>query len=357
MAAYDLSPRHLGRGLIVHPLGVTTGAIGKASGKREPAPAERHRDEGGFHDGLQRAVDHGATLVDTADSYGNGYAECVIGRFMEDRPDLTLQLSSKVGQVPGSAPHPFAGRHIHHQLEQSLDNLYVDQLGLYTLDSYDFGLNDVYLKDAIKLMRTLQELEYIKAIGLRGPYVDYTASPRERTAQAERFLHLFREVEPDVVWTPFNALTPALLLDGEDLFSFTARHGVGLVLAASLKHGQLTDEALKAAPERPSGWTEITDLIPQFMQRGSARLRALRDHSGDDTDTLERLVLRSCLQRRENCAVVVDVDTTEQVDENYACLSARLTDQALALVDEIYLGLRTGLEPAVVRRSVQGMRV
>lgn len=350
MIAHDLAARHLCRGILTHPLGLHCET---PAGADAPGGAT---NISGFLDGLRRAVEHvepGGIFLDTADSYGCGNSERMIGRFVREYQDLPLYLSSKVGRVRGSAPHPFAGRHIHHQFEQSLENLYAEQLDLYTLDTFDFGPGDRYLGNAIEVMRTLRELESIKAIGMRGPQADYAASPEEWEAQAERFLYLFRLIKPDVVWTRFNAFTPAVLLDGEDLFSFTARHGVGLVLAAPLAHGVLTGSTLayQAASQN------LAQLPPPFMKRLSGGLQTLRDQFGDTPGTLTRLALRSCLQRGDNCVVVVGFSNGEQIEENYSCLGPALTDQELNIVDEVYTHFRTGLQEDSARRFIEEVSV
>ncbi|KAB7835496.1 aldo/keto reductase [Streptomyces mobaraensis] len=332
MTAHDLGPRHLCRGILTHPLGLHC--------QVQPD----HIATGRLLDGLLRAVEQGATFLDTADSYGCGHSERVIGRFLREYPDLPLRLSSKVGQVRGTAPHAFAGRHIHHQLEQSLENLYAEHLDLYVLDSFDFGRGDRYLGNAIDMMRTLRDLGSIKAIGMRGPHMDYAASPAQRKARAERFLYLFRLIKPDVVWTRFNAFTPAILLEGEDLFSFTARHGVGLVLAAPLAHGALTGRAGEGVSSSRPVLPDLTRPTPRLTERVAEGLHTLQQRFGDAPGTLTRLALRWCLQRGDHCVVVVGFSSEAQVQENYNCLGDALTGHELAAVDEVYARFRAALQ-------------
>ncbi|MEU6214377.1 aldo/keto reductase [Streptomyces sp. NPDC047023] len=334
MTADDLAARHLCPGILTHPLGLHCNVVADGASAGGPTGTDR------FLAVLHRAVAQGATFVDTSDSYGNGHSERVIGRLLRTRPDLRLHLSSKVGQVRGSAEHPYAGRHIHHQLEQSLDNLYAEQLHLYTLDSFDFGPGDRYLGNAIETMHTLRDVESIKAIGMRGPFARYGASPEEWAAQADRFLHLFRLIKPDVVWATFNAFTPVVSLDGEDLFTFTARHGVGLVLGSPLAHGMLAGKAISRTAPSPG----FTATAQPFMGRIEEDLHSLRVAFGDAPGTLMRLALRSSLQRGEQCVVVVGFTDEGQIDETYGCLGRPLTPLELSVVDGVYASLRAHLE-------------
>ncbi|WP_063843166.1 aldo/keto reductase [Sphaerimonospora mesophila] len=312
-------------------------------------------DDHALLDGLCRAVELGATLLDTADWYGCEHAERLIGRFLRECRDLPLILSSKVGRLQGSAPHSYGDRHIHHQLKQSLENLYADCLDLYFLDSFDFGEGDRYLGPAIDQMVTLRELGLIKSIGMRGPHIGYGASPAEQQARAERFLHLFRLIKPNVVWMRYNALAPAIQLEGEDVFDFTRRHGVGPVLSTPLPHGSLTGAATTDQqpqdPTRPPGISS-TGHTAQEREVVASGLQALREHFGDAPDML--LALRWCLRRSDHCVVVVGLADAAQMEETFARLGAPLTDAELAAVEEIYAHIHAG--SATARHSKQGAR-
>ncbi|MFE9826454.1 aldo/keto reductase [Streptomyces sp. NPDC005791] len=331
MTDLDITSRHLGQGLSVHPLGVNLGAVGL------PGSHTREEDDGPFLDGLRRAVELGANLLDTADSYGAGRAERMLGRLLREYPHRTFLTSSKVGRIRGSAPHAYADRHIHHQLQQTLENLYVEELDLYTLDSWDFGPQDRYLGPAIDQMHTLREVGAIKAIGMRGPYTPAEATPAERAACAERFLYLFRLIRPNVIWTRCNALTPVITLEGDDLFTFTARHGVGVILAAPVALGLRTALAPAGAEKVPGG------------------LESLRARFGDTPGTLTRLALLSGVQRVGHCATVVGFTSEDQLEESFESLSGPvLTAVELRLLDDAYARVRAQTHPKPKERLAAG---
>ncbi|MFJ8018776.1 aldo/keto reductase [Streptomyces sp. NPDC096311] len=357
-AAFKLTPRHLGHGLLVHPLGINCGAIGMA-GTAESSKGEYGPDDGRFLDGLRRAVELGVNLLDAADSYGAGRAERMIGRILRENPNEGLLISSKVGRIRGSAPHPYAGRHIRHQFQQTQDNLYIDDaLDLYVLDSWDFGQKDRYLGTAIDQMHTLQQLGEIKAIGLRGPYTHYGATPAARAACAARFLQLFRLIRPNVIWTRLNALTPVIPLEGENLFDFTARHGVGVVLAAPLAHGLLTGESSGNANISLRGSRGSSRAFtPRALATVATGLKVLREHFGDAPGALTRLALGWCLEKADHCAAVVGFTNPAQVVENFTCLEQPLTAGEFTFVDEIYARIRNELEDTLEGQSARSASV
>jgi len=83
--------------------------------------------------GLEGAYSLGANLFDTADVYGHGRSERLVGRLVDQVDRNSLVLVSKVGYFAGTAPHGYHPGHMRHQLEQSLDNLHTDYLDVYFL--------------------------------------------------------------------------------------------------------------------------------------------------------------------------------------------------------------------------------
>lgn len=331
MTDLDITSRHLGQGLSVHPLGVNLGAVGL------PGSHTREEDDGPFLDGLRRAVELGANLLDTADSYGAGRAERMLGRLLREYPNRTFVTSSKVGKIRGSAPHAYADRHIHHQLQQTLENLYVEELDLYTLDSWDFGPQDRYLGPAIDQMHTLREVGAIKAIGMRAPHTPAGATAAERAAWAERFLYLFRLIRPNVIWARCNALTPVITLEGDDLFKFTARHGVGLILSA------------------PGALGLRTALTPADVEKVPGGLESLCAHFGDAPGALTRLAILAGVQRAGHCATVITFTSGDQLEESFRSLSGPvLTTVELRLLDDAYARVRAQTHPEPMERMAAG---
>ena len=99
-------------------------------------------DEAGSHAQLDRFVEAGGTLVDTADVYSAGVSEEIIGRWFADRPaDVTerVVLATK-GRFPmGDEPNGagLSTRHLTRALDASLRRLGVDAVDLYQVHAFD----------------------------------------------------------------------------------------------------------------------------------------------------------------------------------------------------------------------------
>src|SRR5690349_3272067 len=123
-----MEQRHLGRtGLRVSRIGLGTLTWG------------RDTDEHDAAEQLKAFWDAGGTLVDTADVYGGGEAEYLLGRLMErlvSRQDLVL--STKAGSVPDPDRRTDGSRgHLLAALDASLARLGTDHVDLWQLHAFD----------------------------------------------------------------------------------------------------------------------------------------------------------------------------------------------------------------------------
>jgi aryl-alcohol dehydrogenase-like predicted oxidoreductase len=82
---------------------------------------------------LDAAVDSGVTLFDTADVYGDGRSEQVIGRFLAANPDLDVFVATKMGRREAQDPANFTLAKFREWTDRSRANLGVDRLDLVQL--------------------------------------------------------------------------------------------------------------------------------------------------------------------------------------------------------------------------------
>jgi aryl-alcohol dehydrogenase-like predicted oxidoreductase len=98
--------------------------------------------EPGAHEQLDMFLEAGGTLVDTADVYGGGESERIIGRWLADRPaDLTerVVLATKARFPTTDDPNGagLSARHLTRALDASLGRLGVERIDLYQAHAYD----------------------------------------------------------------------------------------------------------------------------------------------------------------------------------------------------------------------------
>ncbi|GAA1162211.1 aryl-alcohol dehydrogenase-like predicted oxidoreductase [Kitasatospora gansuensis] len=291
--------------------------------------------------GLERAFALGANLFDTADVYGHGHSEQLLGTFLRGIPRHEFAVTSKVGYFtePGTG-HAMEPAHLRRRLEGTLGRLGVDHLDVYSLHNADFGPGDALLEKAVATLRGFQQEGLIRSVGMRGPHrfapERLTTEPGQREDKHARFRRHFAEIRPDVLAVRDNLLTPASATDG--IREFSAAHSVTVIVNKALGQGLLTGKHTAAAPpafadgdhrQRKAWFTE-----PALAVLGPY-LDEIRHHLGDGPAPLAHAALAYCLRRWPGAAVLAGFTTASQVEQNLTCDPARLTTDDLLFLAEV----------------------
>ncbi len=126
--------------------GVTVPALGQGTWYLGESRSQRKREI----EGIRKGVEAGMTLIDTAEMYGNGAAEDMLGEALSTLDRSKLYLVSKV--LPNNA----GGNRMRRALEGSLSRMGVDYLDLYLY----------HWRGSYPLQETVSRLEELKSDGL-----------------------------------------------------------------------------------------------------------------------------------------------------------------------------------------------
>jgi len=177
---------------------------------------------------VARALDTGVTFFDTADAYGDGRSEQLIGQFLLDNPDRVVTVATKIGRRAEQVPENYTRDNFRTWLDRSRRNLQVDRIDLVQLHCPPtpvFSRDETY--DALD---TLVAEGVIAAYGVSVETCDeaLTAIARRGTATVQIILNAFRR-------KPLDYVLPA-----------AAAAGVGIIarvpLASGLLSGRYTTE-------------------------------------------------------------------------------------------------------------------
>lgn len=350
--APGLQRRTLAGGLTVHPLGIGCWAIGGPDHNLGLPMGWSTADDAASLAGLERAFELGANLYDTADVYGHGHSERLLGRFLRQVPRDQVVISSKTGYFAGTAAHPYTPSHMRHQLETTLENLGTDRIEIYFLHTADFGDNDRYLHGALEQMHTFRDQGMIRCIGMRGPHrlaTERLTTPKPlREDKHARFRRLFDLIRPDYLAVRFNALTPPPP-EGQDIFTLAASRDASVLINKPLAQGLLTG---KHHPDRPPVFEPGDHRLrkrwftPHALQIITDGLQPVRDRFGASPHQLARIFLHYSLQHAPNTAVLAGFTSPQQVEQNLTALGAPLTTQELAFVRTTALAIQRCLDQA-----------
>jgi aryl-alcohol dehydrogenase-like predicted oxidoreductase len=148
--------RRLGRsGVKVSPLGLGTARIAGLGWREDLAPQYSSQRERDAVRQFRAAVDLGVTFFDTADNYGQGLSERILGEALRGRRD-EIVVATKFGEDPmpdQEDPWSLDAGCVERKCEASLRRLDVECIDLYLLHRRDYPL-----KRAPVLMEVLENL-------------------------------------------------------------------------------------------------------------------------------------------------------------------------------------------------------
>lgn len=181
-------------------------------------------DDPQAREALLAAYRAGITHWDTADVYGDGHAEQLIGAVWGDVPREKIFLATKFGYNYGPAKHPYDPVFMREQTERSLRNLRTDVIDLHYFHHSDFGPADRYLDGALETMHRLRDEGKVRFIGLS----DWSGANISRVIE---------RIDPDVVQPYRNLVDDDYESSG--LEAWVAARDLGVAFFSPLKHGLL----------------------------------------------------------------------------------------------------------------------
>ena len=171
---------------------------------------------------LVRAWELGLNHWDTADAYGAGQAESLIGAMWDRIPREQIFVASKVGWNPSRFGHHYHPQQIKTQLEQSLRCLRSDHLDLFYLHRCEFGRDDEYFEPAVETLREAQSEGKVRFLGLS----DW---------DSEKVLHYAQRMDPEVVQPYRNVVNDEYEASG--LKAWVEDRDAGVAFFSPLRHG------------------------------------------------------------------------------------------------------------------------
>lgn len=308
--------RSLGRtGIRVSEIGFGAWGIGgDAEGSVAYGPVERTDALAA----VARAVELGVTFFDTAEFYGSGMSEALLGEALAGRR-ATMIIASKVGLLDASGRQDFSAAHMRRALEASLTRLRSDYLDLYQLHSPPAELLAAQQSPLAELAALRAEGK-IRAVGVSA------RSPQDALAAATHPL-------VDCVQVNFNLLDQRALEVG--LFEACAQRGMGVIVRTPLCFGFLTgryraDEPFHAGDHR-SRWS-----LAQ-RERWASGGDAFDAWRAGNFETEAQFALRFCLSFPAVSTAIPGMLTPAHAEENTAASDrGPLPERAIVGIRDTY---------------------
>jgi aryl-alcohol dehydrogenase-like predicted oxidoreductase len=288
-------------------------------------------DETASHAQLDRFVEAGGTLIDTADVYSAGASEEIIGRWFADRPtDFTdpvvLATKARFPMTPDPNGVGLSARHLTRAVDASLTRLGVDVIDLYQAHAFDA------LTPLEETLRTFDGF-------IRAGKIRYYGLSNFTGWQLTKAVHLARALN---VAAPVTLQPQYSLLVREiewEIVPAAQDAGVGLLPWSPLGGGYLTGKYQRGTD--PSGATRLGEDPGRGMEaygrRGTERtwqiVDAVRSVAAAREVSMAEVALAWVTARPMVSSTILGARTEEQLAGNLSAAGLRLTDGETALLD------------------------
>ncbi|HYJ74643.1 MAG TPA: aldo/keto reductase [Kineosporiaceae bacterium] len=284
------------------------------------------------HAQLDAFVDAGGTLVDTADVYGGGVSEEIVGRWLATRPAdvrdrVVLATKGRFPTGPGPNDVGLSRRHLRRALEDSLRRLGVDHVDLYQVHAWDPWTPPE------EWLRFLDDAVHAGTIGYPG-LSNLTGWQVQKVVDIADFGGLAR---PVTLQPQYNLLVREIEWE---IVQVCLAEGLGLLPWSPLGGGWLTGKYSRE--QAPSGATRLGENPDRGVEaygRRSAQQRtwdvvaAVQKVAEDRGVSMAQVALAWLHDRPAVTSVILGARTIDQLRDNLGAAGLHLTEEETAALD------------------------
>jgi 1-deoxyxylulose-5-phosphate synthase len=271
---------------------------------------------------VRAAFDAGINFIDTANVYGRGAAESLLGELLQDWPREEYVLATKLYFPMSDTDRGLSRQQVHKQIDASLRRLRTEYVDLYQCHRYD---------DETPLEETMRALTEVVQAG-KARYIGFSEWGAEQIRAAAAIPEVARFVSSQPQYSMLWRVPEA------EVMPACRELGIGQIVWSPLAQGVLTGkysrddrrpEGSRAASARMGGFIDrwLTDDVLAAVER----LRPVAAGAGVAMSTL---ALAWVLLDESVAAAIVGATRPEQVEENAAASGVRLDAATLAAIDE-----------------------
>ena len=290
-------------------------------------------DEPGAHQQLDRFLEAGGTFVDTADVYGDGRSEEIIGRWFASRPAEVTEpvvLATK-GRFPrGGDDSPngagLSARHLTRALDASLRRLGLESVDLYQVHAYD------PLTPLEETLRTLDQFIQAGKIRYYG-LSNFTGWQLTKVVWLARVMNV---AEPVTLQPQYSLLAREIEWE---IVPACLDAGLGMLPWSPLGGGWLSGKYRR--DQRPSGATRLGDDPNRGMEaydrRGTERtwnvIDAVQKVAEDRGVSMAEVALAWVTARPAVTSTILGARTLDQLEANLRSAQLELTAAEITALD------------------------
>jgi 1-deoxyxylulose-5-phosphate synthase len=276
---------------------------------------------------VKAAFEEGINFIDTANVYGQGAAETLLGEVLSGYERSSYVLATKAFFPMSSTDRGLSSAQIHKQIDASLRRLRTDYVDLYQCHRYD---------EDTPLEETMQALTEVVEAG-KARHIGFSEWPVERIEQSLALPGVARWVSSQPQYSMLWRAPEA------EVIPLCEREGISQIVWSPLAQGVLTGK-YSPGEQPPADSRASSDSMSGFMDRlmqdpvleAVQRLRPVAEGAGL---TMAQLALAWVLRHPNVASAIVGASRPEQVRANASASGLALDSQTLASVDEALDGV------------------
>lgn len=272
---------------------------------------------------FHRYLDKGGNFIDTANSYGAGLSESLIGQFIEDaglRDHVVLTTKYSNNLQPGNPNSGGNGRkNMMQAVDASLKRLKTDYIDLYMLHTWD-GMTPVE-----EVVRTFDDL--IRAGKIR--YYGLSDVPAWYAARAMTW------AEAHALAQPINLQLPYSLVERnieQEFVPLGQALGMGITAWSPLAMGLLSGKYRSGGQGRLN--SDDANGLGLFTERNMRIVAALADVSDKMGKSMAQIALNWVATQPGIAAAIIGASKLTQLDDNLSALDFTIPPELRTLLDD-----------------------
>jgi aryl-alcohol dehydrogenase-like predicted oxidoreductase len=291
----------------------------------------READEPTSFNLLDRFIDAGGNIIDTANVYSTGVSEEVLGRWIKGKNRHQLVIATKVNGRMGEGPNErgLSRQHILHQVEASLRRLQTDYIDLYQVHLWD---NGPALDETLNTLNSLVQNGKVRYIGAS----NYAAWQLQKAI----------DISHQMGWESYSCLQPLYnLLDREaelELIQVCINEGLGVIPWSPLRGGWLSGKYQRGMQKPPSGsrvekasefnWSEAWDKYNN--EHTWVVIDTLFAMAKELGKTTSQISLRWLMQRPGVTAPIIGVHKMDHLENNLGACGWTLSREQMEVLNK-----------------------
>jgi len=277
---------------------------------------------------LDRAFDLGINFIDTANVYGRGAAETVLGEMLSGRPRDSYILATKVFFPMSDTDRGLSQAQIRKQIDASLQRLKTDYVDLYQCHRYD---------PETPLEETMEALSEVVRSG-KARYIGFSEWSPDQIEAAFAIPGVERFVSSQPQYSLLHRRPE------QKVIPLSAANGVSQIVWSPLAQGVLSGKYApgarppadsRAASEAMGGMMQ-TWLRPDILEAVQT-LKPLAEAAGC---TMSQFALAWVLREPNVASAIVGASRPEQLDDNAAAVDLTVDPALFAKAEAIVADVR-----------------